>query len=67
MEKSRGIEVMRCGENSVRIRAALSSRPEDVLNPEYVIRAVTERLNIEFLDVFYTRTEFFDENMEIFR
>ena len=67
MEKSRGIEVMRRGENSVRIRAALSSRPEDVLNPEYVVRAVTERLNIEFLDVFYTRTEFFDENMEIFR
>ncbi|MBQ3380082.1 MAG: DUF2344 domain-containing protein [Clostridia bacterium] len=67
MEKSRGFSVIRQDENSVRIETALSSRPEDVLNPEYVIRAVSERLNIEFSDVFYRRIEFLDENIEIFR
>ncbi|MBR2742971.1 MAG: TIGR03936 family radical SAM-associated protein [Clostridia bacterium] len=67
IEKSRGIEVGREGENAVKITAALSSRPEDVLNPEYVVRAACEKLGMEFYDVFYRRIEFFDENMEIFR
>lgn len=67
MDKARGISVVREGENAVRIDAVLSSAPEDILNPEYVLRAIREKLSIEFYDVFYTRKAFYYKNMEIFR
>jgi len=67
MDKAKELRVSRIDAKSVRIDAVLSSATDDILNPEYVLRAIKDKCAVEFDDVFYTRKMLYDKKMDVFR